>query len=45
MQKAFSLYNWDLAFQNKDINEEIKILIKTVINICKEVLYLILDIM
>lgn len=28
------MFNWDLAFQNENKNEEIKILTKTLMNIC-----------
>ena len=33
IQRAISIFNWALAFQNKDINEKTKILTKTLINI------------
>ena len=32
-QKVISVFNWDMPFQNKDINEEIKILNETLLNI------------
>ena len=33
IQRAISVFNWDIAFQNKDINEKIKILNETLLNI------------
>ena len=33
IQRAISAFNWDMAFQNKDINEKIKILNETLLNI------------
>ena len=35
IQRAISVFNWDMAFQNKDINEKIKILNETLLNIFK----------
>ena len=35
IQRAISVFNWDTAFQNKDINEKIKILNETSLNIFK----------
>ena len=33
IQRAISAFNWDKAFQNKDINDKIKILNETLLNI------------
>ena len=35
IQIAISVFNWDTAFQDKDINEKIKILNETSLNIFK----------
>ena len=33
IQRVFSVFNWDMAFQNEGINEKIKILNETLLNI------------
>ena len=33
IQRAISAFNWDMAFQNKDIDDKIKILNETLLNI------------
>ena len=33
IQRAISVFDWDMAFQNKDINEKIKIMNETLLNI------------
>ena len=33
IQRAISAFNWDTAFQNKDINDKSKVLNETLVNI------------